>query len=109
MSVVRHDSLELCGGNSLKSICTLADPLGLPPHSLLLFATVLISDLESFYQERTVDKLQSLALNLEPNKNEKKTIFYLDGNTLKPDDLFELGLGKHKIDVSDVNRRQIEF
>lgn len=64
------------------------------------FFPVLKSNLESFYQERTVDKLQSLALNLGPNKNERKPVFYLDGNTLKPDNLFELGLGKNRIDVS---------
>lgn len=61
---------------------------------------VLKSDLEAFYENRTVDKLQSMALDFELHKNEDKKMFYLDGNTLRPADLYQLGLRSYKIDVS---------
>lgn len=65
------------------------------------YLLVLKSDLEDYYQDRTIEKLHTMVLNLELNKNDdKKKTFYLDGNTLKPEDLYELGLGCHKIDVS---------
>lgn len=50
-----------------------------------------------------------MALNLESIKNDKKELFYLDGNTLKPEDLFQLGLGNHKIDVSKIEPQKNVF